>query len=260
MITAAMNITGTELTGWLASVLWPFMRVGAMFAAVPIFSARSVPVRIRILLSFFIAWILVPVIPKPPVIDLISAEAVLISVNQVLIGLAMGFILQMVFSAFVIAGQSIAMAMGLGFASIIDPQNGVQVPVVSQAFLIMVTLVFLALNGHLLLIEVLAESFQRLPVGPLVISNDGLWQLVSWGSNMFVGGMLVALPALAALLLVNLAFGVTSRAAPQLNIFAVGFPVMIMVGMAFIILILPSITDHLSRLMLQAFALINKVV
>jgi len=260
MITAAMNITGTELTGWLASVLWPFMRIGAMFAAVPIFSARSVPVRIRILLSFFIAWILVPVIPKPPVIDLISAEAVLISVNQVLIGLAMGFILQMVFSAFVIAGQSIAMAMGLGFASIIDPQNGVQVPVVSQAFLIMVTLVFLALNGHLLLIEVLAESFQRLPVGPLVISNDGLWQLVSWGSNMFVGGMLVALPAVAALLLVNLAFGVTSRAAPQLNIFAVGFPVMIMVGMAFIILILPSITGHLSRLMLQAFELINKVV
>ncbi len=260
MITAGMNITGTELTSWLASVIWPFMRIGAMFAAVPIFSARSVPVRIRILLAFFIAWILVPVIPRPPVIDLISAEAVLISVYQVLIGLAMGFILQMVFSAFVIAGQSIAMAMGLGFASIIDPQNGVQVPVVSQAFLIMVTLVFLALNGHLLLIEVLAESFQRLPVGPLMISNDGLWQLVSWGSNMFVGGMLVALPAVAALLLVNLAFGVTSRAAPQLNIFAVGFPIMIMVGMAFIILTLPSITDHVSRLMLQAFTLINRVV
>jgi len=260
MITAAMNITGAELTSWLASVIWPFMRIGAMFAAVPIFSARSVPVRIRILLAFFIAWVLAPVIPKLPVIDLISAEAVLISVYQVLIGLAMGFILQMVFSAFVIAGQSIAMAMGLGFASMIDPQNGVQVPVVSQAFLIMVTLVFLALNGHLLLIEVLAESFQRLPVGPFVISHDGLWQLVSWGSNMFVGGMLVALPAVAALLLVNLAFGVTSRAAPQLNIFAVGFPVMIMVGLAFIILTLPSITDHVSRLMLQAFTLINRVV
>ena len=260
MTAAAMHFTGTELTGWLASLLWPFMRVGAMFVAVPIFSARSVPVRVRVLLAFIIAWLLVPVIPKPPVIDLISAEALLISVYQVLIGVAMGFILQMVFSAFVIAGQSIAMAMGLGFASIVDPQNGVQVPVVSQAFLIMVTLVFLALNGHLLLIEVLAESFQRLPVGPLVISQDGLWQLVSWGSTMFVGGMLVALPAVAALLLVNLAFGVTSRAAPQLNIFAVGFPVMIMVGMAFIILTLPSITDHLSRLMLQAFTLIDKVV
>ncbi len=260
MTAAAMHFTGTELTGWLASLLWPFMRIGAMFAAVPIISARSVPVRIRVLLAFIIAWILVPVIPKPPVIDLISAEALLIGVYQVLIGVAMGFIVQMVFSAFIIAGQSIAMAMGLGFASIVDPQNGVQVPVVSQAFLIMATLVFLALNGHLLLIEVLADSFKRLPVGPFVISQEGLWQLVSWGSTMFVGGMLVALPAVAALLLVNLAFGVTSRAAPQLNIFAVGFPVMIMVGMAFIILTLPSIIDHLSRLMLQAFTLIDKVV
>ncbi len=260
MMTAAMSITGTELTGWLASLLWPFMRIGAMFAAIPIFSARSVPVRIRVLLALFVAWILVPVIPKPPVVDLISAEALLISVYQVLIGVAMGFILQMVFSAFIIAGQSIAMAMGLGFASIIDPQNGVQVPVVSQAFLIMATLVFLALNGHLLLIELLAESFQHLPVGLIVISRDSLWQLVIWGSNMFAGGMLVALPAVAALLLVNLAFGVASRAAPQLNIFAVGFPVMILVGMAFIILTLPSITDHLSRMMLEAIELINKVV
>lgn len=260
MIAAGMHITGAELTSWLASLIWPFIRISAMFSAVPLFSARSVPVRIRILLAFFIALILVPVIPKPAAIDLISAEAVLVSVYQVLIGLAMGFILQMVFSAFVIAGQSIAMAMGLGFASIIDPQNGVQVPVVSQAFLIMVTLVFLALNGHLLLIEVLAESFQRLPVGLMVISQDSIWQLVLWGSNMFVGGVLVALPAVAALLLVNLAFGVTSRAAPQLNIFAVGFPVMIMVGMAFIILTLPSLTDHLSRLLLQAISLINKIV
>lgn len=260
MITPLINITGVELTTWLAGLFWPFMRIGAMFIAAPIFSARSVPVRIRVLLALFTAWILVPVIPKPPVVDLISAEALVISLYQVLIGLAMGFILQMVFAAFIIAGHSIAMTMGLGFASIIDPQNGVSVPVVSQAFLIMATLVFLALNGHLLLIEVIAESFQRLPVGPLVLSRDGLWQLVSWGSNMFVGGMLVALPAVAALLLVNLAFGVTSRAAPQLNIFAVGFPVMIIGGLAFIILTLPNITDHLSRLLLQAFLLIKQVI
>ena len=260
MTAAAMQFTDAELTGWIASLIWPFMRIGAMFAAMPILSARSVPVRVRILLALVIAWVLAPVIPEPPAIDLISAEALLIGVYQVLIGVAMGFILQMVFSAFVIGGQSIAMTMSLGFASIVDPQNGVQVPVVSQAFLIMVTLIFLALNGHLLLIEVLAESFERLPVGPVVITHDGLWQLVSWGSTMFVGGMLVALPALAALLLVNLAFGVTSRAAPQLNIFAVGFPVMIMVGLAFIILTLPSITDHLSRLMLQAFSLIDRMV
>jgi flagellar biosynthetic protein FliR len=252
-----MNFTGVELTSWLATLLWPFMRIGAMFAAVPIFSSRSVPVRIRVLLAFFISWMLIPVIPAPPSVELISAQALVISIHQVLIGLAMGFILQLVFAAFVIAGQSIAMAMGLGFASIIDPQNGMQVPVVSQTFLIMATLIFLSLNGHLVLIEVLANSFQNLPVGMLVPSRDGLWQLVTWGSNMFAGGMLIALPAVAALLLVNLAFGVTTRAAPQLNIFAVGFPVMIMVGLAFLILTLPTITTHLSRLLLEAFDLIE---
>lgn len=249
--------TGSEITTWLATLLWPFMRIGAMFAAVPIFSARSVPVRIRILLAFLISFLLVPVIPAPPVVDLISGQALIISIHQVLIGLAMGFILQLVFAAFVIAGQSIAMAMGLGFASIIDPQNGVQVPVISQAFLIMITLIFLALNGHLIMIEMLAKSFHNLPVGMLVPSRDGLWQLVNWGSDMFTGGMLIALPAVAALLLVNLAFGVTTRAAPQLNIFAVGFPVMIMVGLSFMILTLPTLTSHFSRLMMESFELIE---
>ncbi len=255
-----MTVTGTELMTWLASFMWPFIRIGAMFSAAPILSARSVPVKIRVLLSVLVAWIVIPVIPAVPVVDLISIESLMISVYQVFIGLAMGFILQMVFSAFVIAGQSIAMAMGLGFASIIDPQNGVSVPVVSQALLIMVTLIFLALNGHLLIIEVIADSFHQLPVGLLVPSVDGLWQLVSWGSTMFAGGMLIALPAVAALLLVNIAFGVTARAAPQLNIFAVGFPVMLMVGLVFMILILPTITGHLSQLLTQAFSLIERFV
>lgn len=255
-----MNFSSAELMTWLSSVMWPFMRIGAMFSAAPILSARSVPVRIRVLLSLLVAAIVVPVIPSPPVVDLISAQALLISVYQVFIGLAMGFILQMVFSAFVIAGQSLAMAMGLGFASIIDPQNGVQVPVVSQAFLIMVTLIFLALNGHLLLIETVVNSFHSLPIGEIVPSRDGIWKLVNWGSDMFAGGMMIALPAVAALLLVNLAFGVTAKAAPQLNIFAVGFPVMIMVGLTFMILTLPTITSHLSRLMMQGFALIQTFI
>ncbi len=252
-----MNFTGSELISFLSTLLWPFMRISAMFAASPIFSARSIPVRIRILLAFSIALLLVPVIPAPPVVDLISGEALLISISQILIGVAMGFILQMVFAAFVIAGQSIATAMGLGFASMVDPQNGVQVPVISQAFLIMATLVFLALNGHLIFIEVLAKSFQNMPVGPFSPSPDALWQLVIWGSDMFAGGMMIALPGVAALLLVNLAFGVTSRAAPQLNIFAVGFPIMIMIGLAFIILILPTITSHLTSLLNQAIELIQ---
>ncbi len=249
-----MDFTGDEITTWVASLMWPVMRIGAMFAAAPIFSAKSVPVRIRVILSFTIAWMLIPVIPAPPDVDLISAEAVFIGINQVLIGVGMGFILQLVFAAFVIAGTSIAMSMGLGFALMMDP-NGVQVPVISQALLIMATLVFLSLNGHLLLIEVLANSFHNLPVGMFVPSRDGFWQLANWGSDMFAGAVLIALPAVATLLLVNLAFGVTTKAAPQLNIFAVGFPLMIMIGLIFLILILPTITDHLSRLLNEAFEL-----
>lgn len=253
-----MTFTGVELTSWVASLMWPAMRIGAMFVAAPIFSARSVPVRIRVILTFVIAWMLIPVIPAPPDVELISAEAVVISVYQVLIGIGMGFILQLVFAAFVFAGMSVAMSMGLGFAAMVDPQNGAQVPVISQALLIMATLVFLSLNGHLVLIEVLANSFHNLPVGLLVPSRDGLWQLVNWGSDMFAGGLLIALPAVATLLLVNLAFGVTTKAAPQLNIFAVGFPIMIMVGLIFIILIMPTITEHLSRLLLEAFELMAR--
>ncbi len=255
-----MSFSGAEIMTWLASIFWPFVRVSAMLTAAPIFSARSIPARIRIILAVVITMVLVPVIPDPPVVDLISLEAALIAAYQVLIGVAMGFIFQMIFGAFVIAGQSVAMAMGLGFASIIDPQNGVQVPVVSQAFLIMVTLVFLALNGHLLLIDMIATSFTKLPVGLILPSRDGLWQLVNWGSSMFAGGMLVALPAVAALLLVNLAFGVVSRATPQLNIFAVGFPVMILMGLIFMIITMPGITDHLSHLMTQGFNLVSRVI
>ncbi len=252
-----MNFTGAELMSWLAALLWPFMRISAMFVAAPFFSARSLPVRIRVVLAFLVAFLVAPVIPEPPSVDLISGEALVISISQVIIGTAMGFILQMVFAAFIIGGQSIATAMGLGFASIVDPQNGVQVPVVSQVYLIMATLVFLALNGHLVFIDVMAKSFLNMPIGPVFPTSDGLWRLVIWGSDMFTGGMLIALPAVTALLLVNLAFGVTSRAAPQLNIFAVGFPIMILVGIVFIILTLPTITAHLSNLLTDALDLIQ---
>ncbi|HIE54593.1 MAG TPA: flagellar biosynthetic protein FliR, partial [Chromatiaceae bacterium] len=225
----------------------------------PVLGASTLPVRVRILLAALIAWLL-PVLPGAPAVDLLSGEALLISIYQILIGVAMGFILQLVFAVFVVAGQNIAMAMGLGFASAVDPQNGVQVPVVSQAFLILVTLVFLALNGHLLLIELLADSFRLLPVGVLRPEPDQLWQIALWGSYMFAGGLLVALPAVTGLLLVNIAFGVAARASPQLNIFAVGFPVMILAGFLLILVLLPGVGDHLGDMMSDAFQLMRQLL
>jgi len=255
-----LQFTGTELMSWVGGMLWPFIRIGAMLIAAPVFSASSLPVRIRVLLALLIAWLLLPVLPAPPVVDLLSADAFLISIYQVLIGVAMGFILQMVFAVFVIAGQSIAMGMGLGFASVVDPQNGVQVPVISQSLLIMITLIFLALDGHLMFLELMAESFNLLPVGIIHPDPGQLWELVIWGGYMFAGGVLVAIPVVAGLLLVNIAFGVASRAAPQLNIFAVGFPVMIMTGFVLIIQVLPSLTSHFSKILFDAVALIQKLL
>jgi flagellar biosynthetic protein FliR len=254
-------VTSIELNGWIGSLLWPFMRIGAMLMAAPVFGARMVPVRVRLALAMTLAWILSPMVYQDvTVINPLSAEGLMVGVQQVLVGLAMGFTLQMVFSAMVIAAQSMAMGMGLGFATAVDPQNGVQVPVIAQYYLTLATLVFLAMNGHLLIIQVLVDSFQSLPVSAEGLSREGLWALVNWGSRMFAGAVLIALTAMTSLLIINLAFGVMSRAAPQLNIFGVGFPVMIGAGFIVIMLSLPGLTPHVSELMQDAFELIGLLV
>jgi len=130
--------------------------------------------------------------------------------------------------------------MGLGFASLNDPSSGVVVPTVSQFYTIFITLLFLAMNGHLVMIEVLAQSFIDLPISQTGLGSEGIWKLLSWASYVFSGAVLMALPALASLLIVNLGFGVMTRAAPQLNIFAIGFPVIMTIGFVIMMVSLPS--------------------
>jgi flagellar biosynthetic protein FliR len=253
--------TSVELNAYVGSLLWPFMRIGAMLMAAPVFGARLVPVRVRLALAVMLAWILSPMVYHDVVvIDPLSAEGLMVAAQQVLIGLAMGFTLQLVFSAVVIAAQSMAMGMGLGFATAVDPQNGVQVPVVAHYYLTLATLIFLAMNGHLLLIQVLVDSFQSLPVGVDGLSREGIWALVNWGGRMFAGAVLIALTAMTSLLIINIAFGVMSRAAPQLNIFGVGFPVMMGAGFIVIMLGLPGLTPQLADLLQDAFELIGLLV
>jgi flagellar biosynthetic protein FliR len=254
-------VTSIELNAWLVAFMWPFMRIGAMLAAAPVFGARMVPVRVRIALALVLALVMAPMVAQDMVaIDPFSAQGLLVSVQQVLIGLAMGFTLQLVFAAIVIAAQSIAMSMGLGFANAVDPQNGVQVPVVAQYYLTLATLLFLALNGHLLLIQMLVDSFQSLPIGLAGLTQADFWALAAWGSRMFAGAVMIAITAMASLLLINLAFGVMSRAAPQLNIFGVGFPVMMMTGFVVILLSVPGMTPQVSNLLQDAFQLLQVLV
>ncbi|UTW46356.1 flagellar biosynthetic protein FliR [bacterium SCSIO 12696] len=249
-----MELTSAQIFTWIGGLFWPFIRLGAMLLASPVLGARMIPVRIRIVLALVMAWLIAPLLPPVPAVDPLSPAGILITAQQVLIGVSMGFVLQMVFGAVVMAGQNIAMSMGLGFASALDPQNGVQVPVLSQFYMVITTLVFLALDGQLVIIETLVQSFYLLPVGSAALSSDFIWQVVSWGSFMFVGSVLMAVPVMVSLLLVNLAFGVMTRASPQLNIFAVGFPVTLLAGFVLLLFSLPALLPQLVSLFADAFA------
>lgn len=248
-----MMFSASELVLLGQQYYWPFIRFSALFLAAPVFSASSLPVRVRVLLALLVTVLVTPTLPEVPSIDILGGQGVLWASQQVLIGVAMGFTLQLVFAAGVIAGQAAAMAMGLGFAMSVDPQNGVQVPVLSQFYVILATLLFLAIDGHLILIQILSDSFSLLPVGDTFVREGFAMDVVLWGSQMFLGALVIALPALTALLLINLAFGVITRAAPQLNIFAVGFPVTILAGFVFVFLSMPAAFKLFQRFMDQSF-------
>lgn len=255
-----MEFSEAQLSAWLADFFWPLVRIGAIFTAAPVFSARQVSARHRVLIALAVTLVVAPLLPKMPVVDVFTPDAFLIMVQQLAIGLMMGFVLQMVFGAVVYGGQVLAYSMGLGFASMVDPQNGVQVPVLAQFYLIMTTLLFLLLDGHLILIQLVVESFHTLPVAVDGISRNTLWDLVGWGSRMFAGGLLMALPVVASLLLVNLGMGVITRASPQFNIFAVGFPLTITLGFIVMWVSLPTMMYAFQDLLAEAFDLIKTFV
>ena len=256
---SAFQLTTAEITAWIGSFLWALLRVSMMLAATPLFSARMVPLKVRLTIGLLLTWMVLPLIPPGPAVEPLGSTGLLISMHQVLIGLAMGFTLQMVFSALTVAGESVAMSMGLGFAFMIDPQNGIQVPVLSSLYVVLGTLLFVALNGHLALIGMLVDSFNTLPIGVEGLGPERIWQLVSWAGRMFMGAVLVALPALTSMLLVNLALGVITRAAPQLNVFAVGFPMTLFLGFVLLLLSLPSFVRQFERLLVDGYTLIVQV-
>lgn len=252
-----MLFTTTQLSAWIGDFLWPLMRVGMMLSIAPIFGGRLVSARFRVVLAVLVTAVLVPVIPASPLVDPLSGAGVLITLQQLLIGLVLGFMLQMVFAALMIGGQTIALGMGLGFASMVDPQNGITVPVIGQYYVTIATLLFLVLNGHLMLISVLSESFHTMPVAIDGLTRQSFWDVVLWGSRMFAGGLLIAIPAVTALLLTNIAFGVITRAAPQLNIFGVGFPLTLTFGFIIMFVTLPGLIPQFTDLLTEAFNMLN---
>ena len=234
-----ITFTSAQLDAWIAGLLWPLTRVLALLAAAPVLGQTRIPMRVRIGLGVAIVLAISPSLPAMPQIAPGSAEGMLVLAYQIVIGLAIGFSLRLVFTAVEMAGDLVGLQMGLGFAMFYDPGNVQHTPILGQFMSLLATLVFLAINGHLLVISILAQSFDALPITPGPLSGGLFRTLAQHGAIVFIAGLQLALPLIVTMLVVNLSLGVLTRSAPQLNIFAVGFPVTLGVGLVGVLFTLP---------------------
>jgi flagellar biosynthetic protein FliR len=225
-----VTLDTADISTWVGRLWWPTLRVGGFVLAAPIAGESHIPNIVKIILSLALATFMAPAMRLPPELSIFSGAGLLAAVQEVLIGVAIGMMVQVAFEALIFAGQIIAISMGLAFATLVDPQRGAATPVVGQMFLIFGTLAYLAVNGHLVLLGTLAESFQTLPVGAAHWGDGFLTSVALQGAVIVESGLLIALPAVIALIIVNLALGVVTRAAPQLNLYGIGFPVTLLCG------------------------------
>lgn len=219
-----ISLTSAQLDLWIAAFIYPLARILAFIAAAPLWSVAGIPRRTRLMLGIGITVAIAPALPEMPQIQPASLAGLWILGQQMLIGIGMGFAAKIVFSAVDMAGEFIGAQMGLGFATAYDPLNSSQTPVITEFLTLLSLLVFLSLNGHLLYVGALAQSFSAIPVGPTSLGSGSWLNLAELGSKIFSTGLLLSLPIIVALMITNIALAVLTRAAPQLNIFALGFP------------------------------------
>lgn len=243
-----LTLTSIEINAWIAGLLWPLTRILGLVAAAPLFGHASVPNQVKVLLGVLLALIIAPTVPAMPAIDPMSYAGLLILVQELLIGLAMGFAMRLVFAAIEYAGELASNVMGFSFASFFDPTTQGRSAAISQFLSMVATMAFLAVNAHLVLLAALSESFTSLPISSSPISLVAPLELARLGSRIFSAGLQLSLPILAALLITNVALGILTRAAPQLNIFGIGFPITLGVGMLTLSVALPYLNTPIQNL------------
>lgn len=234
-----LTFTEAQVLAWITPLLWPFLRVLALFGSMPVIAQRSVPMRVRVALAFLIALAAQASLPEMPVIALDSGAGVLAIAQQLLIGISLGFAVRVVFAAVELAGEVIGLQMGLNFAGFFDPVSGGQGTAASRFFGVSVSWLFIVINGHLLLIAAIVQSFHVFPVGAEPFAFLRSMQPQVWGAEIFALGLWIALPLVAMLLFVNFVLGIVSRVAQQMNVFAIGFPISLSVGLVGMLLTLP---------------------
>src|SRR5580693_2576922 len=255
-----LTLNAADVSMWVSRMWWPALRIGGFMLAAPVASEAVVPTLVKIVATLGLAFLLGPLIQVPVGLSIFSATGMLAAVLELLIGVAIGMVVQVAFESLVFAGQSISLTMGLGFATLVDPQRGAQTPVLGQMFMIFGILTYLAINGHLLLLGALAESFHTLPIGAAHVDKNFLLSVVLWGARVFDTGLLIALPAVIALVIVNLALGVVTRAAPQLNLFGIGFTITLMSGFFVLLAGLDGIMSSITSLIDSALQAASSLV
>jgi flagellar biosynthetic protein FliR len=246
-----ISFTTTELYAWIGGLLWPLTRILGMIAAAPVFGNTGVPMLIKLSLGVLLAAIVAPVIPSMPAVDPTSWAGILILAQEMLIGAAMGFALRLVFAAVEFAGEVASNTMGFGFATFYDPSSAGRNSAISQFLALVATMAFLAMNAHLVLIQALVESFFTLPISGTPMSLAAPLEMVRWGGRIFSAGLQIGMPIIAAMLITNIALAILTRAAPQLNLFGIGFPITLGAGFLVISLTLPYLNTPLQNLFNQ---------
>lgn len=239
-----MEFTESVVNQYLADFILPFTRVSALVMTMIGLGARNIPTRIKLFLCVALTFAVMPAIPPTTIEQLLSFKTFLMVGQQMLIGISLGFVTVLVVETFTLAGQIIAMQSGLGFASLVDPSSGMNVPAVGQFFLILSTLLFWTMDGHLAYLQFIVASFDTLPIGSEEFASVKYNEIVLWGGWMFATALSLALAPLTAMLLINFSFGIMTRAAPQLNIFAIGFPITMMAGLLIMWLTFGNFLTH----------------
>ena len=250
-----LNLLAADIIERFYAFMWPMLRISALMLTAPILSQNAINTRLRILIALVLTWLIYPLHTWPQ-LDPTSAQGLLQVFNQVAIGATMGLVMQIVVAAVVLGGQSISSAMGLSMANMIDPNLG-SVPVISQFLLVLASLIFVGFGGHAILLAIVSQSFETIPIGSSILSQALLGKVVQWSSMMFLGALLMALPVMVFLLFINVGLGIVTRAAPSLNIFAVGFPAMMLAGFLVLIVSMDAVGGRIDWLWMQAFGVVR---
>ncbi|HXE16614.1 MAG TPA: flagellar biosynthetic protein FliR [Stellaceae bacterium] len=249
-----------DMLRWSGEFWWPFVRTLALFAAAPVFSGATIPVPLKVALAVVLAFLLASIVPQSAPLDL-TWRALVLTGEQIVVGLAMGFAMQIALSAMSLAGDFVGVQMGFGFATLLGVEGNFAVPVMADFFGLVGLVLFLAFNGHLVLIGALVKSFAVIPVAVGgTIHAAGWGALANAGAMLFEIGVFLALPVVAVVLTMHLAVGTLSRAAPQVNLMSVGFALFLWVGIAATVTLVPFFPPAVEHMIEAGMSLMGSVV